>query len=403
MKICAIICEYNPFHNGHRYQLSEIRRLSGCDKILCVMSGNFTQRGEPAVFNKYVRARHAVACGADAVIELPTAFAVSPAELFARGAVHILSSIPAVEKLAFGCESGTKESFLAAAKATLTEDKQFKTALKENMKDGTSYIRARNEALLSMNADVDESLLSSPNNLLGTEYCRALLLKGKPIEPLPIQRVGGGYADTALFKDFSSATALRAALEQDGGIARNSGVTRKTQKALKRNMPEFVYREHLSYRPLPYEKATLCALLRASADEIAACPDCSEGLENRLVAMTRSNPDYDDMLKKVVSKRYTLSRLKRILMQNFLGIRLKDVRNYAETPLYCKTLAVKKTEAEEILAELSKGGFPAIVRKSDYSLLKKDAVPCFETDLRANELYAALSGNYANPYETLFV
>ena len=119
--------------------------------------------------------------------------------------------------------------------------------------------------------------------------------------------------------------------------------------------------------------------------------------------MTRSNPDYDDMLKKVVSKRYTLSRLKRILMQNFLGIRLKDVRNYAETPLYCKTLAVKKTEAEEILAELSKGGFPAIVRKSDYSLLKKDAVPCFETDLRANELYAALSGNYANPYETLFV
>ncbi|MDE5897392.1 MAG: nucleotidyltransferase family protein, partial [Clostridia bacterium] len=126
MKFCAVICEYNPFHNGHRYQLAEIRKASGCDKILCLMSGNFTQRGEPAVFNKYVRARHALTCGADAVIELPAAFAVSPAELFARGAGHILASQPAVEKLAYGCEHGTKEEFLATAKATLTEDKQFK-------------------------------------------------------------------------------------------------------------------------------------------------------------------------------------------------------------------------------------------------------------------------------------
>ncbi|MDE5896493.1 MAG: nucleotidyltransferase family protein, partial [Clostridia bacterium] len=317
--------------------------------------------------------------------------------------VHILASLPAVEKLAFGCEHGTKEEFLATAKATLTEDKQFKAALKERMKDGTSYVRARNEALLAMNGDIDESLLTSPNNLLGTEYCRALLTEGKTIEPLPIPRMGGGYADTALFKDFSSATALRSALERDDGIARRTGMTRKTQKALKRNMPEFVYREHFLYRPLPYKEAALCALLRAKPDEIAACPDCSEGLENRLIAMTKTNPDYDEMLKKVVSKRYTLSRLKRILAQNLLGIRLKDVKDYLESPLYCKVLGVKKESAEEILAELSKSAYPVIVRKSDYSLLKKDAVSCFETDIRAGDLYAALSGAYANPYETLFL
>ena len=174
MKFCAIICEYNPFHNGHKYQLAEARRLSGCDKILCIMSGNFTQRGEAAVFHKYERARHAVENGADAVIELPAAFSVSPAQLFACGAVHILAAIPAVQTLAFGCESGDKESFLRTARATLSESKQFKAALKENMKDGTSYIRARNAALLSSGADVDEALLSSPKGVavgeIGLDY-----------------------------------------------------------------------------------------------------------------------------------------------------------------------------------------------------------------------------------------
>ncbi|MDE6058992.1 MAG: nucleotidyltransferase family protein [Clostridia bacterium] len=394
MKFCAVVCEYNPFHNGHRFQLSEIRRISGCDKILCIMSGNFTQRGEAAVLHKYERAKHAVECGADMVIELPTAFAVSSAELFAKGAVHILGSIPAVSTLAFGCESGDKESFLTAAKATLNESKEFKAALKENMKGGTSYIRARNEAVLAFHDDVDESLLSSPNNVLGTEYCRAILAEKKEIEPLPIPRVGGGYADTSLFKNFSSATALRACLKDD---------TRKSKKALKRNVPEQVLGVLQNAKELPFETAALCALAAAPAEEIAKCPDCSEGLENRLKNMARSNPEYESALDKIVSKRYTLSRLKRILAQNFLGVHLKDVRSYAESPLYYKVLAVKKTDAEELLGELANGAYPAIVRKSDYNLLKKDALACFATDVHANDLYNALSGTYTNEFDTLFV
>ena len=115
MKYCAVICEYNPFHNGHKYQLGQIREQSGCDGILCVMSGNFTQRGDAAVFDKYERAKHAVEGGADVVLELPAAFAVSSAEYFAKGAAHILSSLPCVTRLAFGCESGTKEDFLRTA------------------------------------------------------------------------------------------------------------------------------------------------------------------------------------------------------------------------------------------------------------------------------------------------
>ena len=394
MKYCAVICEYNPFHNGHKYQLGEMRRLSGCDGILCLMSGNFTQRGDAAVFHKYERARHAIEGGADVVIELPAAFAVSTADYFARGAVHLLASLPCVTALAFGCESGAKEDFLRTARATLNESKQFKAALKENMKDGTSYVRARNQALLATGADVDEALLSSPNNILGTEYCRALLAAESKIEPLPIPRVGGGYADTALFKDFSSAAALR------GAIADGS---RKAKKALRRNLPAQVYEAALAHTPIPYETAALAALVSATEAQIARCPDCSEGLENRLKAMAHSTPHYGEMLKKVVSKRYTLSRLKRILAQNFLGVAREAVQAYAEAPLYYKILAVRSAAAEEILGDLNGGAFPAIARKSDYSKLRKEALDCFLTDVRANDLYNVLSGAATNEYETRFI
>ncbi len=394
MKFCAVICEYNPFHNGHAYQLAEARRRSGCDKVLCIMSGNFTQRGEAAVFHKYERARHAVLGGADAVIELPAAFAVSPAELFARGAVHILASLPCVAALAFGCESGDREQFLRTARATLTESKQFRAQLKENMRDGTSYIRARNAALLATGADVDEALLTSPNNILGTEYCRALLAEGSAIEPVPVARVGAGYADTALLPDFSSATALRGAMAEG---------TRRARRALKRNMPAEAFRAACAFTPLPYAPAALCALLSAPPDRTAQCPDCAEGLENRIRSMARTNPVLDDLLPKVVTKRYTAARVRRVLAQNFLGIAREDVLAYAQSPLYVKTLAVRKEGAEETLAALGEGTFPLIVRKGDYSLLKKEALACFTLDIHANDLYNALAGAHTNEFETLFV
>lgn len=394
MTFCAVICEYNPFHNGHKYQLEEIRKKSGCDKTVCLMSGNFTQRGDMAVSDKYTRARHAIENGADAVLELPSAFAVSPAEVFAAGAVHILSSLPCVTTLAFGCESGEKEDFLRAAKATLSEDKQFKAALKENMKDGTSYVKARTKTVLALNTDIDEALLTSPNNILGTEYTRAILSQNSRMQILPLPRIGGGYADTAPLKNFSSATALRACMA-DG--------SKKALKALKGNVPASVFRDIAGYRESPYKQAAVCALLSAETGELIKRPDCSEGLENRLRAMAKSNPNYDEMLAKVVSKRYTLSRLKRILLQNFLGVTRQDVRSYLSAPLYCKVLAVKKSGAEDVFAEFSKGAYPLLSRKSAYGALRKEAEACFLTDVRATDLYNALTDGRKSEYETLFV
>ena len=393
MKFCAVICEYNPFHNGHLYKLNKIREESGCDKILCVMSGNFTQRGEAALLSKYERAKLAVENGADVVLELPTAFAVAPAEIFAEGAVSLIATIPSVTSLAFGCESGTKEDFLAAAEATLSESKEFKALIKENMKDGTSYVKARTDAALSLNSDIDEALLTSPNNILGVEYCRALLSRNSDISPLPIPRVGGGYADTSMLADFSSATALRGALLME----------KRPAKALKRNLPKNVYAALEAWKPCAFETTVLTALLTAPADTVAECTDCSEGLENRLQAMTRSNPEYSAMLKKTVSKRYTLSRLKRILCQNFLGLRLKDVRDYLSSPLYLNVLATEKADGEKLLSELSRSSLPLLVRKSDTLPLKRNALACFEQDAKANDLYNVLTGCIYHEYETLFV
>ena len=393
MKICAVICEYNPFHNGHKAQLDTIRAVSGCDKIVCVMSGNFTQRGETSVFHKRVRARHAVENGADAVIELPAAFSASPAELFARGGVKLATSVPAVQNLAFGCESGNREDFIKTAQTALREDKAFKAALQQKMKDGTPYIRARNELLIETGG-VDERLLSTPNNILGVEYCRSLLALKSQAEPLPLLRRGAGYADEKIYADFSSATALRSLLGQD---------TRAAKKALAKNLPASVYRDTPFYKESPYKTASICALLSAPLEQIAAAPDCSEGLENRLRSMARSNPAYDELLNKSVTKRYTRTRLKRIILQNFLGIKRKEVKAWLEANLYLNVLAVKKDGAEETLAALSAGKYPLITRRSDYNLLSKDAQACFSLDVRANDLYNALTGTHTNEFETLFV
>ena len=215
MRICGIICEYNPFHNGHAYLLEKARAESGCDAIVCVMSGNFTQRGEIAILDKYTRAEHAVRAGADAVLELPAVFALSPAELFAKGAVQLLCSIPAFRILAFGCESGGKAEFLsAAASASEPESNRFKEILHVCMQAGKSFLRARQEALAADGKTDLADMLSSPNNILGTEYTKALFFLGSNADILPVLRRGANYGDTQLQHAYSYASAIRIAVRE---------------------------------------------------------------------------------------------------------------------------------------------------------------------------------------------
>ena len=391
MKICGIICEYNPFHNGHAYLLERVKKESGCELTVCAMSGNFTQRGEPAFLGKYARARHAVLAGADAVIEIPAPFACAPAEIFAKGAVKLLASLPDFSSLAFGCESGNEESFLAAAKALSDESRTMKAAIRAKLKKGVSLIKARTEAAAETEP-LSAPLLSSPNNVLGVEYQKALLFFGSGARVLPVLRTGGGHADAELAKNYSSATAIR------------EGVRLGKLRAVKRNVPEFVF-DDLKNAPdtSAYKALAVYAALSRPAEQLKKILDCTEGLENHIKALAKGNPDYDALVGKVTTKRYISSRVRRILAAAVLGIEEELVRKSLKNKLYLNVLAVKKERADEVLPALARSEFPLLTRASDEKKLTRTAMECYEKDLLADDVYSFITRTPARGGRTLFV
>ena len=380
MKICAVICEYNPFHYGHLYQLKEAKRLSGADAILCIMSGNFVQRGEAAVADKFTRAKHAILGGADIVLELPTLFATSNAELFAKGAISILSEIPAVTTLCFGAEKADKLAFLLAGKMLNDEPKEISDKIKQGVANGMSYAKARAEAWKNV---LPIEILTSPNNILGLEYTRAILAKNADIDILPIQRIGGGYNDTEIKEEFSSASAIRAAIS--------------TGKDIENTLPEFVLNDlpkQLSDKLDCLEKYTI---LSRNEKDIAQVCDCTEGLEN---AFKKAALLEDSLADSLTSARYTSSRIRRIALQNLLKIDETLIRQSLQSPLYLRVLAVKKTSTEALSA-LADASLPIIARAHDEDALLGVAKQAYELDRFADSVYSLLYSPANN--RTIFV
>ena len=369
MKICAIICEYNPFHNGHLYQMQEAKRLAKADALLCVMSGNFVQRGEAAIMDKFTRAKHAVLAGCDAVIELPTVFATSNAELFAKGAVALLSSIPQVTTLCFGAETADKEAFVKAATLLNNEPEEISNKIKELSSTGVSYAKAR---CLAWENVLPEALLSSPNNILGLEYTRAILSFDANIDILPIQRVGGAYNDGEIKENYSSASAIRNAICEG--------------KAYEHNLPDFVVNDLPKRLENRLEALEKYALLSTPLKEIAEVCDCSEGLENALKKAAQSE---ESLTEALTSARYTSSRIRRIALQNLLKVKESLIRDSLHNPLYLRILGVKK-ERKALLSALSEASLPIIARPRDENNLGEKAKECYAVDIFAEKLYGLL-------------
>lgn len=369
MKICAIICEYNPFHNGHLYHINEARSRSGADAVVCVMSGNFVQRGESAIMDKYTRARHAVLAGADAVVELPTAFATSNAEIFAKGAIHIISSIPACNTLCFGAELADKLAFKNGARYLLNEPAEVSTQIKTFLSEGASYAKARAQAYAGF---IPFDLLASPNNILGLEYTKAILEKDLTIDILPIPRAGAGYSDNNLQENLSSSSAIRNAVQN--------------AQPLGDNLPDFVKNDLPQTIENTLDGLEKYAILSHSAQEISRVLDCTEGLENAFKKAARENIPLSESL---TSPRYTASRIRRIALQNLLKIEERHVREYLQAPLYLKILAVKK-ERNDVLSALSESPFSLLTRAHDENALSPVALRCLETDIFAENVYSLL-------------
>ena len=319
MKITGIICEYNPLHLGHKKQIDHVRRTGTEDcGIVCLMSGNFVQRGAPAIVDKMRRAQAAVRCGADLVLELPVTYALSSAEGFAAGGVRILSGF--CDTLCFGAETADSQALLSIAQSLLRED--FSKFLKEYLAEGISFPAAREAALTAMGCDA--SLLKTPNNILAVEYCKAILAQNSAMQPMPILRQGS-YHDNLPDPENPSATAIRSLM---AGDAWRPYVPKEATECFDR-------------APLHTlaagERAILMRLRTMTDAEFEALPYGSEGLWRKFMRESRQKATVEEILSATKSKRYTRTRLDRMLMCAFLGITEKDL---AQDIPYVRILAL---------------------------------------------------------------
>ncbi|MBQ7373211.1 MAG: nucleotidyltransferase family protein [Clostridia bacterium] len=387
MKICFAVCEYNPFHNGHLRHLEYIKSEIKPDILAVILSGNFTQRGEIAVLDKYTRAKHAILAGADVVFELPTVFATGNAEIFAKGAVKLANSFGGNHVLCFGTESGTKDSLLATADILINETKEFKAIYKKRLKSGVTTVRAKVSALEELNIEnLDCELLKSPNNILGIEYTKAILHLGSRLDIHPIIRQGASYNDQTLYDGISSATAIRKAIDD------------KLLDMAKTSLPDFVFNDLKTPRP-NCDDLIFYSVLKDDKKSLKGILDCTEGLENRIKGLIKNSSSLEELKDKLKTKRYTFARISRILLSSLLGIEEKFIRKCLNEDLYLKVLAISKDKinALSILSSLSK--FPIITRKKDADKLDGIARLCFEKDVFACDLFDFVCKTKTNEYE----
>jgi len=387
MRTGAIIAEYNPFHNGHQYQINKFRQDYHLDYVIVLMSGNFTQRGEPAWMSKYQRTQCALLGGADLVLELPAYYATGSASLFAEGAIAHLNQLNCVDWLCFGCEiSGEENEHLMllekAADILNKEPPVFKTRLAEGLKKGLSYPSAREYALKGC-MDNTENLFS-PNNILALEYISALKRTHSAIKPAIIKREGSDYYSTSAEGNFLSATALRNLLKDDRILSSGKGIPVESRIFLCQMKP----------REFPVElndfSAMFAACFIASKTTLTEYVDVTEEISNRMLRFFDEYQNLSDYLILTKNKSYTYTRLCRCAVHILLNIK-KDILCQSKADgyaYYARVLGFRKA-GSPLLASIKKhSSIPLIGKMADYSkLLTDDARTFLEADIYAADIY----------------
>lgn len=392
MNIVGIVTEYNPFHNGHKLHLEQTKMLTNADGVICVMSGNFVQRGLPSILDKWTRAQIAVLNGVDLVIELPTIFSVSSAEFFAQGAVDILDQTSVVNSICFGSEVGEIEIIMKVAKILSCESDEFKALLRNHLSLGKSYVKARSEALLdyfkkyedlNLNTEEFENFLNSPNNILGIEYCKSIIKSESSITPITIKRIGSSYNDINLSSNFSSATAIREQLYKNSSFDElYNYMPDETMQILdgkiKNSNKLPTNDDFLKY--IKYKIAT-------NPGSFSKLPDNMEGLENKFIREIMKAKSTDELIMLVKSKRYTYTRLSRLICQYFIGFENYDIQSLRTSkPNYIRVLGLNSVGAQ-IVKEIKKKSEINIINK----MPKQINNSMLELDLRATNAYSLIN------------
>ncbi|MBC8530968.1 nucleotidyltransferase [Gehongia tenuis] len=377
MNVTGIVAEYNPFHNGHLYHLRQAVQRSDCNYVVCVMSGNFTQRGEPAMTDKWTRARAALQLGVDVVLELPFLYAAMPANRFAYGAVKILSGLGPVTHLAFGSEdAAAAEHFRALSKYLHTEE--FQRILKSYLAQEPSYPVAYAKALAKISG-LPETAFSFPNNILALEYLKALDTLKSPMAPLAIQRQGAQHKDIRL-DAYASGSAIRRAREQ--GL-----------RDLSAAMPFAVWQLVKDLRwvtPGDMAPSFFSRFRTISAAELQGIFDVNEGLENRLIRAFRTT-DYELAWKELSCKRYSNARLQRILLYALLNVTQKEMAalDASGRPVYARILGFRR-KATPLLREIQDhAAIPVITKAADFHP-SGGLNMLWKRDLMATDFYSLL-------------
>ena len=389
-KVLGIVCEYNPFHNGHLYHIIQSKKVTGADYTIAIMTGNFTQRGDVSIVDKWSKAEMALLGGVDLVIELPVLYAVSSAENFAEGAVKILNSLKIVDNISFGSETRDINLLDRIAEVLCNEPKEYKTLLSHELSKGISYPKARENALMMYLNDVRRfaNVMSSPNNILGIEYLKALRKSKSNMLPVCIPRVGAGHNDTTYSKNIANATTVR------NFVATNKYDTLDFKRLVPLStysiLTDNIRKGHIITGLTNYEKEILYAFRRMSIEEIANLPDVSEGLEYKLKNTANSCNSLIEFFNIVHSKRYTKTRISRILVYGLLGITKKDMQLSKSTIPYVRVLGFNRN-GQELLSMISKANpkLPLItsVKKFEESNKNKNLQAMLSKDIWATDVY----------------
>lgn len=369
MKAAGIIAEFNPFHNGHEY-LVAAARAGGCDAVAAVMSGNFVQRGGCAVCDKFTRAKAAVMNGVDIVFELPQAFALSGAERFARGGVTVLGSLGCIDTLVFGSECGDIGLLKSAA------DVDILNSVPVLMRQGLSYPKAVHRALSDELGGECAERISSPNDMLGVEYIRAIKFFHTGVEPFCIKRMGAGHDSDISSGKFASASMIREIIKSGGDIS--PYVPSSTLPLLRDAVNSGRCPADMKHN----ERGVLAVLRSMTAEDIARLPDVSEGLEHRIYKAVRGSVTLDEVISRTVCARYTAARVRRIITCAYLGITSETAKR---EPSYIRVLAYNEKGIEILRTMKQTARLPVLMKARD---IKNNPSELLEADLRAGDLYA---------------
>lgn len=392
MKIVGLIAEYNPFHNGHQYHIQKAKELTGADYVVVVMSGDFVQRGMPAIMPKHLRAEAAIQNGASLVIELPVCYATGTAEQFAYGAVSLLDKLGCIKEICFGCECGDIAPLQELAKILVDEPEEYREMLQEFLRAGFSYPAARQKALTLIYPEkAYDTILESPNNILGIEYIKAIYRLNSKMTPLTITRQSSQYHDHELREGYSSASAIRQKMEQH--------LFSEIEDHVPEGSIDWYFRLFEQRFPVYAEDFSLLLkyrILNETKESLAQYMDVSEELANRIINQQNQYVSFEQFCALLKTRELTYTRISRALLHIMLGIK----KHTTADPEYAHVLGFSLTDATVMSLIKKYSSIPLLTKLGASDELSESAKDMLDQDIYAANLYESV---VTDKFKTTFI